>query len=91
MNIPQSKGAGLGLAICRELVTQLGGQIDLQSVVDKGRRSRFASPSPTRTALDPAPRNAMTTALNGRTGSADRECNACADYSIDMRETLFRQ
>jgi signal transduction histidine kinase len=47
------EGSGLGLAICSELVTQLGGQIDLQSAVERGTSITVRFPVATQKAARP--------------------------------------
>ena len=43
-NIHKEEGEGLGLAICKELVEVLGGEINVHSVVNEGSRFQFVIP-----------------------------------------------
>src|SRR5439155_27051361 len=54
---PTGQGIGLGLAICRDLVSALGGEITTESVVGQGTTMRVvlpASPAPVVTTAHPA-------------------------------------
>jgi len=42
---PESRGAGLGLAIAKQLVTAHGGEIAATSVVGEGTEFRFTLPT----------------------------------------------
>lgn len=43
---PFGKGTGLGLAICYGIIRQLGGEIEVESTIDKGSTFRVAIPIP---------------------------------------------
>jgi len=63
-----ASGAGLGLAICDELIRLMGGRLDLESTLGKGSRFTFALPVPV--LADPAANEAATCPPSGSSSDA---------------------
>ena len=58
-------GSGLGLAVCSRLVSSLGGQLELESVVDEGTTARLVFPASAVGRVEPMPVKAGPVALIG--------------------------
>jgi CheY-like chemotaxis protein len=52
---PRGIGTGLGLSICHNLITELGGEIDVESEVGRGTTVRVTLPASTATAVPSEP------------------------------------
>jgi signal transduction histidine kinase len=70
---PLGVGTGIGLAICRRIVVELGGRIEVESVVDKGTVFRLVLPGAGSASGVVQTARALTTTFRGRVLVVDDE------------------
>jgi PAS domain S-box-containing protein len=59
--LPEHAATGLGLAVCHTIVTSLGGEIDVESVLGKGTTFRVSLPAAEEAPTEQAPRKSVAT------------------------------